>query len=90
MAGGVATASTVVAVSAEGCRATAFDSREHLQVQPRQPRSILVDEASAYRANDIGHLQGWPLHFLCSLRDRFTWSGLENSAWSIGVPAALR
>ena len=28
-------------------------------MQPRQPRSMLVDEAFAYRANDIGHLKGW-------------------------------
>ena len=79
-------------MSAERRCSTAFDGREHFQVQPVQPRSMLIDEASAYRANDVGHLEGWPFHlfFLCSLLDRLTWSGRENSALSIGVPAALR
>ena len=38
------------------------------------------------RANDIGHLEGWPAHFrfaaggcFCSFRDRFTWSGSLNN-----------
>ena len=78
-------------MSSERRCSTAFDGREHFQVQPVQPRSMLIDEASAYRANDVGHLEGWPLHFfLWSLLDRLTLSGLEKSAWSIGVPAALR
>jgi hypothetical protein len=85
----MAAASTSVTVTAERCRAAAFDGGEHLQVQSRQPRPVFLDEASAYRANDIGHLDGWPLHFLCSFRDRFTWSGLESSTLSSGVPAAL-
>ena len=78
-------------MSAQRRRAAAFDGREHFQVQPVQPRSMLSDEATAYRANDVGHLEGWPFHFFfCSLLDLLTWFGLENSAWSIGVPAALR
>ena len=76
---------------AERRRTTAFDGGEHFQVQPVQPRSLLINEAFACRANDIGHLEWRPFHFfLCSFLDRFTLLGLENSAWSIGVPAALR
>ena len=34
--------------------------------------------------------KGGRVHLLCSLRDRFTWSGLDSSMLSSGVPAALR
>ncbi len=86
---GVATAGTTVAVSAQrGCTA-ALDGAQSLAMESVQSKPLL--ESIAYRANDVGHLEGWPFHlFLCSRLDRLTWSGLENSALSIGVPAALR
>src|SRR4029077_18652629 len=87
---GVAASQTSVLVPTERCRATALDGGEHFQVQSVEPRLIFVDEAFAYRANDIGHLDGWPLHFLCSLRDLFTRSGLESLTLSSGVPAAFK
>src|SRR5580704_7902130 len=87
---GVAASQTSVPVPAERRCATALDGGEHLEVQSVEPRLIFVDEASACRANDVGHLDGWPLHFLCSLRDRFTRSVLESLALSSGVPAAFK
>ena len=29
----------------------------------------------AARTDDVGHLEGGPVHLLISLRERFTWSG---------------
>ena len=86
----VATAGTTVAVSTERRRTTAFDGAKNLAMEPVESKPLL--ESIAYRANDVSHLEGWPFHlcFLCSFLDRLTWSGLENFAWSIGVPAALR
>ena len=80
---------TTIHVSAEGRRAAVLDGKENAEMQPRQPGPVPVDEAVAVRANDVCHLERWPVHFLCSLRDRFTWSGLESSMLSRGVPAAL-
>ena len=31
----------------------------------RSTRTVLLDEAVALRANDVGHLEGWPVHLLC-------------------------
>ena len=86
----VATAGTTVAVSAERRRTTAFDGAQNLAMESVESKPLL--ESIAYRANDVGHLEGGPFHFffLWSLLDLLTWSGLENSALSIGVPAALR
>ena len=86
----MATAITTVPVSAQGSGAAALDGAQYFQMRPPQPGSVVLDEALALRADDVGHLEGGPAHFLCSFRERFTWSGLDNSTLSSGVPAACR
>ena len=86
----MAALATAIQMAAERCRAAVLDGEEHAEMQPRQPGPVLLDEAVAMRADDIGHLERWPVHLLCSLRDRFTWSRLDSSALSSGVPAARR
>ncbi len=85
----MAALATAIQMSAERRRAAVLDGEQDAQMQPRQPGSVPVDEAVAMRANDVCHLERWPGHFLCSFRDRFTWSGLDSSMLSSGVPAAL-
>ena len=85
----MAALAAAIQMSAERCRAAVLDGKQHAQMQPRQPGSVPFDEAVAVRANDVCHLERWPVHFLCSFRDRFTWSGLDSSMLSSGVPAAL-
>jgi hypothetical protein len=46
-----------------GCTA-ALDGGQHFQVEPVQPGTVTFDEVPACAANEIGHLQGWPLHLL--------------------------
>ena len=79
-----------VPVTAERGSAAVLDGGKHAEMQPGQPGPVLLHEAIAMRTDDIGHLERWPFHLLCSLRDRFTWSRLDSSALSIGVPAARR
>src|SRR5260370_4241103 len=86
----MAALATTIQVSSERGRAAVLDSEEYTKVKPGQPGSVLFNKTVAMRANDIGHLKGWRFHFLCSFRDRFTWSGLDSSRLSSGVPAALR
>src|SRR5450755_1374461 len=86
----IAALATTIQVSTERGRAAVLDSEEYAEVKPGQPGSVLFNKTVAMRANDIGHLKGWRFHFLCSFRDRFTWSGLDSSTLSSGVPAALR
>ena len=83
-------AGTAIQVAAERSRATALDGAQHAQVLPTKPGSILFNKALARRADNIGHLKGWLLHLLCSLRERFTCSGPASSSLSIGVPAAFK
>src|SRR3990172_6408719 len=81
---GMTAARTTVPVTAERCRAAAFDGREHSSVQPCQPRPLFLDEVFACRANDVGHLEGWPVHFCCFLRERLTLARSETASPSSG------
>jgi hypothetical protein len=69
----MATSATTIKVATERCRAAVLDGEQHAEVQPCHPGTVLLDEAVAVRADDVGYLKGQPLfHFLCSFRDRFT------------------
>ena len=82
----VAAPGTTVQMSAERRRAAVLDGVQNPQMQPRQPGPVLLDEAVAVLPNDIGHLEGWPVHFFfCSFRERFTWSGAETFDLSSGI-----
>jgi hypothetical protein len=58
----IATETAPVPVASERSRAAALDGRQHFQVQTGQPGSVAIDEALAYCANDVGHLERWPVH----------------------------
>jgi len=86
----MAALAAAVQMAAERRGAAVLDGEKHAQMQPGQPGPALLDDAIAMCTDDIGHLERWPVHFLCNLRDRFTWSRLDSSALSSGVPAARR
>ena len=85
----MAALAAAIQMSTEGSRAAMLDGKQDTEVEPRQPGPVPFDEAVAVRANNVCHLERWLVHCLCSFRDRFTWSGLESSMLSSGVPAAL-
>ena len=86
----MAAARALVQMAAERRRAAALNGAQHPEMLPVQSGSILIDEVFARCSNDVGHLERWRAHLLCSLRERFTCSGFENWALSMGVPAAFR
>jgi hypothetical protein len=86
----MAAARTLIQMDAERSRAATLDRSQHTEMLPAQLGSILLDEAFARHMDDIGHLERWLIHFLCSLRERFTCSGPDSSSLSSGVPAAFR
>ena len=88
--GTIAASRTFVEMSTQRRRSAARNGPEHFQVGPVNPVSVVLDEAIALCANDIGHLEGWPGHFFWSLRDRFVWLESETSSESIGLGAACR
>jgi hypothetical protein len=51
-----------VPVATECRRATPFDGREHLPMQPCQPRPMFDDEVFACRSNVVRHFEGRPIH----------------------------
>jgi hypothetical protein len=56
--GAIAAARTQVAMPAQCRSAAACDGPEHFPVRPVDPAAVVLDEAIALCANDIGHLQG--------------------------------
>jgi hypothetical protein len=58
----MSTAHTLIEMTAERGGAAALDGGQHFQVEPVQPGTISFDEVPAGTANDIGHLQRWPVH----------------------------
>ena len=52
------------------CRRSALgDGSEHASMLPGHPGLVRLQETIAMSAHDIGHLEGWPRHRLCSRRD---------------------
>jgi hypothetical protein len=68
----MAALAAAVPMAAERGSAAVFDGGKHAEMQPGQPGPVLLHEAIAMRTDDIGHLERWPFHLLCSLLDRFT------------------
>src|SRR4051794_7468718 len=59
-----------IQMTAECRGAAAFDGAKHFQLLPGQPGAVALDEVLTMLSNDIGHLEGGPIHFFCSFRDR--------------------
>ena len=81
---------TTVEMAAQAGRAAVRDGVEHALVVPRQPGTVLLDETVSVLSNDIGHLEGWPLHRFCNLRDSLMLSGLETPSVSRGLATAVK
>src|SRR5215469_7664959 len=88
--GTIAAARTLIAMSSQRHGAAACDGLEHFTVAPVNPAATVVDEAITLRANDVGHLQGWPGHFFSRLRECLTRSRLESWSESSGLGVACR
>src|SRR6202023_2841303 len=74
----------LIEMPAQGGGATARDGPQHFDVLPGDPPAAAFDEAASRGANQIGHLEGWPVHHsLCSTLP-FSWSE------SRGLAVALR
>jgi hypothetical protein len=86
----MAASGTTVAVPTECCRTTVLDGKEHLAVQPCQPRPLSLDEAFACRSNDVSHLEGWSCHFFRFFRERRALDRSDTGSSSSGFGQARR
>ena len=53
---------TLIEMPAQGGGATARDGPQHFEVLPGDPFTAAFDEGASRGANQIGHLEGWPVH----------------------------
>ena len=58
----------LVAMATERGGAATRDGAQYLDVRPVEPAPVLLDETGAGSANNVSHLDGWPVHLLA----RFT------------------
>ena len=57
-------ASALIEMSAERGGATPRNRQEHFDVLPADPLTASFDEGASRSADQIGHLEGWPVHLL--------------------------
>lgn len=85
-----ATLGANVDMSAKYCGTAVCNGPDHLELLNGQ--GVPVDEIVALRAEDVGHLDGGPVHESCFFfrRERFTVSRFEIGIASIGLGIAWR
>src|SRR5260370_42108219 len=69
--GAMPAASALIEMSAERGRATARNRQEHFDMLPGDPLTASFDEGVSRSADQIGHLEGWPVHLLVLWRPVF-------------------
>ena len=79
-----------VQMTAESCRAAVPDGAQHFQLRPCQMVPVSVDEAVARCTNDVGHLEGGPVHLFFLVGLRRAVSGPLIGMSSIGLATACR
>jgi hypothetical protein len=62
--GAMSAASALIEMSAERGGATPRNRQEHFDVLPADPLTASFDEGVSRSADQIGHLEGWPVHLL--------------------------
>ena len=56
--------SALIEMSAERGGTTPRNRQEHFDMLPADPLTASFDEGVSRSANQIGHLEGWPVHLL--------------------------
>jgi len=65
---------TIIDMPAQSCCTAAGDGFQHLQLLVTDGISLTIQESITLRPNDVGHLDGGPVHAgFCNLRDRGNW-----------------
>src|ERR1700676_2597840 len=62
--GAMSAASALIEMSAERGGATPRNRQEHFDVLPADPLTASFDECVSRSADQIGDLEGWPVHLL--------------------------
>ena len=71
----MAASGALIEMTAERCRAAVPDGPQRLELLPAQMGLVAPDEGVARCTNDVGHLQGGPIHlFFLSLERLVSWA----------------
>jgi hypothetical protein len=88
--GRVRTLVAAITVPAQCRRSTLGNDPEDSSMLSGHPGVVRLQKPIAVLAHDIGHLEGWPRHRLCSRRDLYAVSGLAIAIASNGFATPCR
>ena len=76
----------LIEMPAQGGGATARNSSQHLEVLPGDPFTAAFDEAASRGANQIGHLEWWPVHLFALRYLVFQGERVQRTRSGVEVP----
>src|SRR4029077_10132512 len=91
--GAMSATSALIEMSAERGGATPRNRQEHFDMLPADPLTASFDECVTRGADQIGHLEGWPVHLLVLGRPSgvtskpASWGHFKSGQWK--VPGTL-
>jgi hypothetical protein len=83
--GSMSAIGALIAMATQRCGTAACDGEQHLFVLAVDPLATAFNEGLSCTANDVGHLQRWPVHAFCVCS-----SSPRIVSVSSGLPVALR
>ena len=82
----VAAVSALIEMPAQGGGATAHDGPQHFEVLPVDPSAAAFDECASRGANQIGHLERWPIHLFALRYLVFQLERVQRTRGGVEVP----
>src|SRR6266446_4704177 len=76
----------LIEMPAQGGGATARDGPQHFDVLPGDPPAAAFDEVASRGANQIGHLEGWPVHLFALRYLAFQLERVQRTRGGVEVP----
>ena len=77
----------LIAMPAQGSGATARDGSQHFQVLPCDPPAAVFDEGASRGANQIGHLERWPVHLFALRYLLFQLERVQRTRGGVEMPS---
>src|SRR6266481_6139536 len=76
----------LIEMPAQGGGATARDGPQHFEVLPGDPAAAAFEEGASRGANQIGHLEGWPVHLIALRYLVFQLERVQRTRGCVEVP----
>ena len=76
----------LIEMAAQGGGATARNGSQHLEMSPGDPFTAAFDEAASRGANQIGHLEWWPVHLFALRYLVFQLERVQRTRGGVEVP----